>query len=133
MTLISKTDIENELQTTLDAGYTDSIITDIADAAEDLLKLHTNRISFSGSTASLVTQAVLYLSIDRLVMSNRDLVKSSIESITENGATIKFNNGKTLQSYRDDALWIINSLRISGTQHVDMYIFEDTGGSEELY
>lgn len=52
MTLIVKADVEHELQLTLPAGYTESIISEIADAAENLLKLKTNRTTFTNSIYS---------------------------------------------------------------------------------
>lgn len=131
MTLITQSDIETELQTTLPAGYTH--VDDIIATAEDLLKLKTNRTSFTGSAANLAKLATLYLSIDRIVLSNRDLVKNAIDSITENGTQIKFNNGKTLQSYRMDAEQIIRSLRIPGAPHSGLYNFADTGDDAEMF
>jgi hypothetical protein len=115
MTLITKTDIENELQITLPVGYTESNINNMADAAEDYLKLKTIRTTFAGSTASLAKKAVLYLIVDRLVTSDRDLVKSAIAEIKENDATIKFSNGKTLVSYQEEAESLIKSLWIRST------------------
>jgi len=133
MTLITKTDVENELQVTLDAGYTDSIISDIADTEEDLLKLHTRRSSFSGSTASLAKKAVLYLTIDRLVTSDRNIVKNAVAEISENSSKIKFTNGKTLESYRHEATAIIERLRIGSGRITGMYTFSDTGEDQEIY
>lgn len=133
MTLITKTDVENELQVTLDTGYTDSIISDIADTEEDLLTLRTRRSSFSGSTASLAKKAVLYLTIDRLVTSDRNIVKNAVSEISENSSKIKFTNGKTLESYRQDATAIIEQLMIVSGRITGMYTFSDTGEDQELY
>lgn len=115
MALIAKIDVENELQIALPTGYTESSINEMADAAEDFLKLKTNRTTFTGSTATLAKKAVLYLTIDRLITSNRDLVKSAITEIKENDASIKFSNGKTLVSYQEEVEHLIKSLRIRST------------------
>lgn len=128
MALITKDDIEAELQITLDAGYTTPIITGIIDTADDLLKLKTSRSTFTGSTANLAKYAEVCLAIDRLILSNRDLVKTAIDSISENGASIKFSNGKTLASYRAEANSIIADLRLPGSR-ASAIVFADPSDS----
>lgn len=122
--LIVKADIEDELQITLPSGYVSTIVTRMCDYADDMLKLKTNRISFTGSAANLAKYAEVCLAIDRLVLFNRDLVKVAIASISENGANISFSNGKTLASYRAEAETIVSDLKLPGTQKYDM-IFAD--------
>lgn len=124
--LIAKQDIEDELQITLVASYTSAIITRICDYADDMLKLKTNRISFTGSAANLAKYAELCLAIDRIATSNRDLLKAAISSISENGANISFNNGKTLESYRKEAELIIKDLALPGTKPY-MFTWADPG------
>lgn len=126
--LIAKADIENELQITLPAGYTTGIVSGICDDADAELQGRTNRISFTGLAARRAKRAELLIAIDYLATSNRDLVKVAISSISENGANIIFNNGKTLVSYREEADRIIRDLAIPGTQKFDM-TFADPEGS----
>ena len=128
MALITKADIEAELQITLDAGYTEPIVTGIIDTADDILKLKTSRSTFTGSAANLAKYAEICLSIDRLILSNRDLVKTAIDSISENGASIKFSNGKTLASYRAEANSIIADLRLPGSRDSGI-VFADPSDS----
>jgi hypothetical protein len=128
MALITKEDIENELMTELDVGYTSSIITGIIDTADDLLKLKTSRATFTGSAANLAKYAEVCIAIDRLILSNRDLVKTAIDSISENGASIKFSNGKTLASYRAEANSIISDLKLPGSRDSSI-VFADPSDS----
>lgn len=123
---VTKLLIEAELQTTLGAGYTDTIISEMIEDETDLLKLKTYRSSFSGSAARLADKAVLYLVIDRLASSDRELLKGAIEEITENGTKIKFNNGKNLETYRKDAESLIAALRLPGTAHPSEMTFTNT-------
>ena len=116
MALITKEDIENELQIELGAGYNAAMMDNIIDTADDMLKMKTSRTTFTGSTANLAKYAEICLAIDRLILSNRDLVKTAIDSISENGASIKFSNGKTLASYRAEANSIIADLRLPGSR-----------------
>ena len=51
-----------------------------------------------------------------MATSNRDLMKVAISSISENGANISFNNGKTLESYRKEAEQLIRDLALPGTK-----------------
>ncbi|WP_269849555.1 hypothetical protein [Methanosarcina horonobensis] len=91
----------------------------------DILKLKTHRSSFSSAAARLADKAVLYLVIDRLASSDRGLIDGAIEEITENGAKIKFSNGKSLETYRKDAESLISSLRLPGTAHPSELTFTD--------
>ena len=123
MALITESDIENELQITLQ-GYTYDTLLEIINTADDLLKFKTNRTTFTGSAANLAKYAELCLAIDRLVLSNRDLVKGAIQSISENGTSITFSNGKTIASYRAEAEAIIRDLKLPGTRDHSL-IFAD--------
>lgn len=60
--------------------------------------------------------AEIFLAVDRITTSNRDIVKTAISSISENGASIIFSNGKTIQYYREEAERIISDLKLEGTQ-----------------
>ena len=135
--LITEQSIEDELQITLAAGYTSDIVTAICNYAHDMLMLKTHRATFTGSTATIAKYCELCLAIDRLVLSNRDLVKTAITSISENGASISFSNGKTLDSYRAEAKQIIADLKLPGT-HDHSLIFADpsdthTGSEGSLF
>lgn len=135
--LITKVDIENELQCVLDVGYTDSFLDDIIAYADGVLLFKTNRAAFTGSAAYIAKYAELCLAIDRISTSNRDLIKSAISEISENGATIKFSNGKTLESYRAEFKNIVSDLKLPGT-HDHSLIFADpssnhTGNEGSLF
>ena len=135
--LIDEAAIEAELQVTLPSGYSEAIVTAICNYAHDMLMLKTNRATFTGSTATIAKYAELCIAIDRLVLSNRDLVKAAITSLSENGASITFSNGKTLDSYRAEAKTIISDLRLPGT-HDHSLIFADpsdlhTGNEGSLF
>lgn len=123
---VTKSSIEAELQTTLDVGYTDTIISEMIEDETDILKLKTHRTTFSGSAARLADKAVLYLVIDRLASSDRGLIDGAIEEITENGAKIKFNNGKSLETYRKDAESLISSLKLPATAYPSEATFTNT-------
>lgn len=80
---------------------------------EDILKLRTNRTAFTGSAANMARTAVVCMVIDKLITSRPEDMGAAIAEISENGATIKFNNGKTLESYKMNAEQIIQDLKIS--------------------
>lgn len=124
MALITKEDIGNELQIVLAVGYSEVVIDGIINYAHDMLMMKTNRAAFTGSAATIAKYVEVCLAIDRLILSNRDLVKGAIESISENGASIKFSNGKSLDSYRAEATQFISDLRLVGT-HDHSLIFAD--------
>lgn len=125
--LIVKADLENELQTTFPAGYTDSIITEICTWAHSRLRRRTNRTSFTGDATEDAKMAEIYFSIDRMATSNRDLVKLAITSISENGTNISFSNGKTLQYYREEAEHIVADLKLEGA-YSNSLTFPDPDG-----
>jgi len=113
--LITSTDITNELQISLPVGYTAGIITGICDDADAELQCETFRTSFTGLAARRAKRAELLLAIDYLTLSNRDLIKNAIQSMSEDGKSITFNNGRTITSYRDEAKQIIASLKLPAT------------------
>ncbi len=125
-TAVSKEDIEAELQTTLPEGYSDAQVAVIISGAEAKLQLRTNRTTFTGPASILADQAMLYLTIDRLATSNRDLIKSAVSDISENGARISFKNGKDLNSYRIDAELIIADLRLDSDVSHGSYVNDST-------
>ena len=118
--IITRQDIENELQCTLPTGQTDSMITNICTWAESMFKLKTNRSSFSGMAADVAKYGMVLLAIDRLTMINRDLVTSAISSISEAGRSISFENGRTIESYRKEANMLIEDLKLPGTPNFDI-------------
>jgi len=135
--LITKEDIENELQTELAVGYNADLITDIIAYADAMLQWKTRRTTFTGAAAYTAKYVELCLAIDRIATSNRDIIKSAISSISENGASITFSNGKTILSYREDFVKITSDLRLPGT-HDHSLIFADpsdthTGSEGSLF
>lgn len=120
MSLISKSDVEAELQIVLPVGYTDLLITSIADTAEDWLKIRTSRATFTGHAANLATKQVLFATIDRLLTTNPDLVKTDIKKISENDGSIEFvDTGRSIKDYAVEAESILKQLtiRASGTSY----------------
>jgi hypothetical protein len=132
MSLITKSDIEGELQQTLPAGYTDAIIATIADTAEDWLKIRTNRTSFTGSAANLATKYVLFKCIDQLLTTNPDLVKTDIKRISENDASVEFfDTGRKLKDYAAEAESILKQLVVRPVRTGYSYTNTSTFYSEE--
>jgi len=119
---ITKTDISTELQITFASGFTDAFFTTLCGWAEDYLKLKTSRTAFSGVSASVAKYAELAIAIDRLATSNRDIIKASISSISENGAQISFVNGKSLSSYREEFAQAVADLKLPGTSNYSLTI-----------
>lgn len=127
MSLITKQDIEDELQLALPTGYTDAIIGTIADTAEDLLKIRTKRSAFTGSTANLATKYVLFKSIDQLLTTNPDLVKTDVKKISENDASVEFfDTGRKLKDYASEAENIMKQLVIKTSVSQYSYANETT-------
>lgn len=127
MSLINKNDIENELQLSLPDGYTEEIIDSLADTAEDWLKLRTKRTSFSGSAENLAAKYVLFKTIDRLLTTNPDLVKTDISKISENGSSLDFaSTGRTLKDYASEAEAILKQLTITVPVYPCTYTNEHT-------
>ncbi|MFZ2499540.1 hypothetical protein [Methanosarcina sp.] len=122
----NRTLLQAELQTTITSTYPDTFIDNMFTSARDLLKVRTRRSSFSKSAATAAELAVLYIVIDRLATNNRDLIKSSISEISENGAKIVFQNGKSLLSYRQEVESIIKDLRVRKTMGGGTYISPTT-------
>jgi hypothetical protein len=114
--------LQAELQTTIPPAYTDAVIDSMFASARDILQVRTRRSSFSGSTSAAANIAILDMVIDRLATNNRDLLKAAISEISENGAKIKFANGKDLSSYRNEAESIIKDLKIRKTHGGGTYI-----------
>lgn len=110
--MVSKADIELELQTTLGSGYTTTMISDLSDLGESVVQEKTGRSSFTGSAAYRYNRAVLCYIISRLVSTAPSLMKGSIESISENSTSIKFGNGKGISTYEEEFKSLIAGLRI---------------------
>jgi hypothetical protein len=109
---ITKSDLQMELQITFASGFSDAFFTELADYALSMLKLKTNRSTFTGIAVNIAKYGELCIAIDRLATSNRSIISSAISSISENGASISFQNGKTLESYRLDFNRIVNDLKL---------------------
>lgn len=124
---ITKTDLSTELQITFPAGFPDSFFTELADYALSMLKLKTNRSTFTGIAANIAKYGELCIAIDRLATSNRNIISSAISQISENGASISFQNGKTLESYRQDFNRIATDLRIPGSQNYSITMPDISG------
>lgn len=114
--------LETELQISL-PGYSEAYIDSLFSSASDLLKIRTKRSSFSGLAQNTAEQAILYLVIDRLATSNRDILKGSIKEIDENGSKIVFNNGKDLSTYKTEAEYLISNLKLSGVSTPSQAIY----------
>jgi hypothetical protein len=132
MSLITKADIEDELQLTLPTGYTDAIISTIAETAEDLLKIRTKRSAFTGSAANLATKYVLFKSIDQLLTTSPDLVKTDVKKISENDASVEFfDTGRKLKDYAAEAESILKQLVIRPARTGYSYVNESTFYAED--
>lgn len=111
-----KQQLESELKISL-SDYPDTYIDNLFLSAGNILKLKTNRSTFSGCAESAAEQAILYMVIDRLANSNRDLIKGAIKEIDENGAKIVFNNGKDLSSYKTELTELVRSLTLKRSSY----------------
>jgi len=121
---ITKSSLETELQITFAAGYTDAFFTTLCTWAENYLKMKTYRTAFSGATSTIADYAMTCIAIDRLATSNRDIIKSAISSISENGASISFSNHKNLASYREEFNQAVADLKLPFTSNHSI-IFPD--------
>jgi hypothetical protein len=129
--LISKDDVELELQTTLPTGYTESFITSLSDTAESIIQSETNRTSFTGGASDMYNRAVLCWIINALVSGNPSLMKGSVTQIKEGDSQITFGNGRGIATYSTEYSSIIPTLRISTSGSNYTYTNETTFYSEE--
>jgi len=114
MALITKSMIELELLKTLPTAYTDIAIAAMSDDAEAIVKMDTNRSTFTGISATLYNRAVLLAVVNRITVSNPSLNAQSISSISEQGDSITFktnSNQTTAQS--SEYSNIIEKLRLN--------------------
>jgi hypothetical protein len=132
MALIDTDDIELELQTTLPAGYTTAMIESIADDEEATLVLESNRTSFTGSAEKLAKKYVLYRTIDRLLVTNPDLVKTDVKKISENDSSVEFvASERSIRDYASEAEAILKKLTIKTSFSSYTYTNTETFYSEE--
>ncbi|WP_094226929.1 hypothetical protein [Methanolobus psychrotolerans] len=131
MALISDTDVELELQTSLPAGYTTAFIETLSDTAESIVQNATNRTSFTGGAADLYSRVVLCWIVNSLVSPNPSLMKGSVTQIKEGDSQITFGNGRGVSTYAVEYSALIETLKIrtSGTNYT--YTNESTFYSEE--
>lgn len=78
MTLITKTDVENELQITLPVGYTECSINEMADAAEDYLKVYFHPEELPDVLEKYENYAV----ISNLTVSTGTIIKRTLCSLS---------------------------------------------------
>lgn len=107
--LISKSNIELELQATLPAAFTTEVIEDYSDEAEDNVKFETSRSTFTGPSASAYKRAVLLSICMRVGSSVPTLLRSNISSISEQGDSISFRSG---DGYRTEYNQLIRRLAL---------------------
>jgi hypothetical protein len=99
-TPITKADIESTLNITFSSDYDDDYFTELANYAIAQLEIATNgRTTYTGNAQYTAKKAMICIAIDWIASYDRDLLKNAITSISENGASISFSNGKTLESY----------------------------------
>lgn len=91
--LISKSDVELEMQCTLPAAYTTDVIAGYSAEAEADVQYATNRTSFTGPSAYVYKRAVLLAIVMRIGASIPAFLKSNISSISEQGDSISFRSG----------------------------------------
>jgi len=110
--LVSKDDVELELQESLPDGYTESYISSLSDTAESIIQDQTNRISFTGGAANRYNRACLCWVINALVSAAPSLLKSSISKIKENDSEITFSNGRGISTYLTEYIGLVSGLAI---------------------
>ena len=109
MALISKTDVELELNATLPTAYSTLVIEGFSDEAEDNVQFETSRSTFTGPSASAYKRAVLLSICMRLGGSIPSLLRSNISSISEQGDSISFRSG---DGYRTEYNQLIRRLAL---------------------
>lgn len=129
--LISKEDVELELQESLPTGYTDSFIISLSDTAESIIQNETNRTSFTGGASDLYSRAVLCWIVNALISPNPSLMKGSVTQIKEGDSQITFGNGRGVATYATEYSGLIASLRIRTSGSNYTYTNETTFYSEE--
>ncbi|WP_407356791.1 hypothetical protein [Methanolobus sp. WCC5] len=129
--LISKTDVELELQSSLPTGYTELFIETLSDTAESMVQGDTNRTSFTGGAADRYNRAVLCWIVNSLVSPNPSLMKGSVTQIKEGDSQITFGNGRGVATYATEYNALIASLKIRTSGSNYTYTNETTFYSEE--
>lgn len=109
VSLISKSDVELELQATLPIAYTTSVIEGYSDEAEDFVQYETSRTTFTGASASAYKRAVLLSILMRIGASIPAVLKNNISSISEQGDSITFRAG---DGYRTEYTKLIRRLAL---------------------
>lgn len=117
--MVSKTDVELELQTTLPTGYTESFISALSDTAESVIQGQTNRTSFTGGAADRYSRACLCWVVNALVSSSPSLLKGSISKLKEGDSEITLANGRGVSTYQAEYTSLVSSLAIksAGTNY----------------
>ena len=115
MALISKSAIELELQETLPAAYTEDVIGDYSDEAEDNVKLATSRDTFTGSSATVYKRAVLLAICMRIGASTPSMLHSNISSMSEFGDSISYRTGDGYKTEYKEAIKRLSLSPISAT------------------
>jgi len=113
--MVSKAEVELELQTSLPVGYTESFISALSDTAESVIQGQTNRTSFTGGAADRYSRACLCWVVNALVSSSPSLLKGSISKIKEGDSEITFGNGRGIATYQTEYNGLVSSLAIKPT------------------
>jgi hypothetical protein len=129
--MVTKDDVELELQTTLPDGYTDVFITTLSSTAESMIQNDTNRTSFTGGAAALYSRAKLCWVINALVSPNPSLMKGSVTQIKEGDSQITFGNGRGISTYATEYGSLVSSLKIRNVGNNYTYTNKSTFYSEE--
>lgn len=132
-TLATTDDVYKEANIDSSVISTD-IVAQFITEAEDILKLRTNRTSFTGSAANMAQTAVVYMVIDRLSGAKRDKMMTAISRIKENDSEIEFKNGRTLSEYRSDIDYYVSQLKLRKSHVPAIYtIGTDTNNKGSWY
>lgn len=129
--MVTKADVELELQTTLPTGYTADYITALSATAESIIKSETRRASFTGNAADLYARACLCWVISTLVGGNPSLSKGSISSIKEGDSQITFGNGRGVATYTTEYTGLVAALKINSVGYNYTYTNEYTFYDED--
>jgi len=124
--LISISDINIEIGTTLPAMYTAEIISSLSDDAEDIVQFDTGRSIFTGSSATMYKRAVLLRVTSGIIRSNPTITKGVIDSISELGTTISFTGSSYADALTSEYNNIIQKLKLRGSYVSTSQINEET-------
>jgi len=126
--LITKADLERELQIAFEPSYTDSYFLELANYAAGELESATNRSTFTGNSQYLAKKAMILSALEWFSLFNPRMFEIALSSISENGASLNFTSDVNIGSIRKRFDVIAAKLRLPGTNNYNV-IMPDIAGT----